>query len=150
MEDAKGFGARLEEERARLGLSKGDMAQAGGVSAPAYSFYLRGERIPDLAALAAWAEAGADPLYIAIGQRMPALLSPEEEMILGGYRRLDARGRAGVLGLISGMQSPVRDSYHTKFAGKVGQVIEGNYHQDKPLTINVGGGKKKTKRAKEE
>ena len=142
------FGDRLEEERQRLGLGKGEMARAGGVSAAAYTNYLKGERTPDLAALQAWAKAGVDPLYITIGQRMLALLSPEEEVILGGYRKLDARGRAGVLALIGGMQPVARHAIENKFAGKVGSVIQGDYHQDQPLTINMGGSKKK--RAKRE
>lgn len=144
------FGTRLEEERQRLGLNKGEMAQAGNVSASAYGNYLRGERIPDLAALAAWTEAGADPLYIAIGQRIPTLLSPEEEMVLGGYRKLDARGRTGVLALITGMQPLAKHNIENNFAGKVkvGSVIQGDYHQDQPLTLHMGGSKKK--RAKRE
>ncbi|MGD7095913.1 helix-turn-helix domain-containing protein [Ralstonia pseudosolanacearum] len=145
------FGERLEEERQRLGLGKGEMARAGAVSAAAYTNYLKGERTPDLTALQAWAKAGVDPLYIAIGQRIPALLSPEEELILGGYRKLDARGRAGVLGLISGMQpqqsKPPRAG--NVFHGKVGNIIEGDYHQEKPLTINMGGGKKKRAKSAE-
>lgn len=133
------FGDRLEEERSRLGLKKGQMADAGKVAASTYTSYLQGDRIPDLNALVAWAEAGVDPLYVALGRRMPDLLAPEEEMILAGYRQLDARGRAGVLGLIGGMQAPAGASI--RVGGDVGQYFEGN--QSGPVSIDMSKGKKK-------
>ncbi|WP_227458677.1 helix-turn-helix domain-containing protein [Cupriavidus pauculus] len=134
------FGKRLEEERARLSLSKAAMAQAGAVSAGSYSNYLRGARVPDLAALAAWADAGIDVLFVVTGHRTPALLAPEEEVILGGYRKLDARGRAGVLALIGGMQPAAETKHRTEmvFKGGVGSVNQGDYHQNEALTIKVG------------
>ncbi|MGD7289246.1 helix-turn-helix domain-containing protein, partial [Ralstonia pseudosolanacearum] len=59
--------------------------------------------------------------------------------------------RAGVLGLISGMQpqqsKPPRAG--NVFHGKGGNIIEGDYHQEKPLTINMGGGKKKRAKSAE-
>ncbi|QCX49851.1 helix-turn-helix domain-containing protein [Ralstonia pseudosolanacearum] len=137
--DDHNFGDRLEQERKRLGLKKGEMAEAGSVSASAYGNYLRGERVPDLAALAAWTNAGADPLFIATGYHSPNLLTPEEEMVLAGYRKLDARGRAGVLALIGGMQSQVGATI--KVQGKVGQYIDGNHTGS--TSIDMGSGKKK-------
>lgn len=133
------FGDRLEEERSRLGLKKGQMADAGKVAPSTYTSYLQGDRIPDLNALVAWAEAGVDPLYVALGRRMPDLLAPEEEMILTGYRQLDARGRAGVLGLIGGMQAPAASS--VRVGGNVGQYFEGN--QTGPVSIDMSKGKGK-------
>lgn len=133
------FGDRLEEERSRLGLKKGQMAEAGNVAPSTYTSYLQGDRVPDLNALVAWAEAGVDPLYVALGRRMPDLLAPEEEMILSGYRRLDARGRAGVLGLIGGMQAPTATSI--RVGGDVGQYFEGD--QTGSVSIDMSKGKKK-------
>lgn len=145
------FGDRLEQERARLGLKKGEMAEAGSVSASAYGNYLRGERVPDLAALAAWANAGADPLFIATGSHLPSLLTPEEEMVLAGYRQLDARGRAGVLALIGGMR-PAAEKKVKKtqaemvFNGSVGDVknIKGDYHETRHKTVPASNKKKRT------
>ena len=142
--------ARLVEERDRLGLTQVEMAKTGGVAFRTYCDYEAGKSEPRASFLAQAAAAGVDVLYVLTGAHSGAQMAPEEEMVLAGYRKLDARGRAGVLGLISGMQPPVRDSYHTKYAGKVGQVIEGDYHHDKPLTINVGGAKKKAKRSNAE
>lgn len=133
------FGDRLEEERSRLGLKKGQMAEAGNVAPSTYTSYLQGDRIPDLNALVAWAKAGVDPLYVALGRRMPELLAPEEEMVLSGYRRLDARGRAGVLGLIGGMQAPAGASI--RVGGDVGQYFEGD--QTGSVSIDMSKGKKK-------
>lgn len=133
------FGDRLEEERSRLGLKKGQMAEAGNVAPSTYTSYLQGDRVPDLNALVAWAEAGVDPLYVALGRRMPDLLAPEEEMILSGYRRLDARGRAGVLALIGGMQAPTATSI--RVGGDVGQYFEGD--QTGSVSIDMSKGKKK-------
>ncbi|SPK73070.1 Phage DNA-binding protein [Cupriavidus taiwanensis] len=135
------FGQRLEEERARLKLSKAAMAQAGDVSAGAYSNYLRGTRVPDLAALAAWSSAGVDVLYVVVGRRMPDLLTPEEEVVLGGYRKLDTRGRAGVLALIGGMLD--QSSANVRIKGEVGQYVEGDLTVTQPFTINMGRKKKK-------
>lgn len=133
------FGDRLEEERSRLGLKKGQMAEAGNVAPSTYTSYLQGDRIPDLNALVAWTEAGVDPLYVALGRRMPDLLAPEEEMVLSGYRRLDARGRAGVLALIGGMQPAGGTSI--RVGGNVGQYFEGD--QTGPVSIDMSKGKKK-------
>ncbi len=135
------FGDRLEEERSRLGLKKGQMAEAGNVAPSTYTSYLQGDRIPDLSALVAWADAGADPLYIALGRRMPDLLAPEEEMILAGYRQLDARGRAGVLALIGGMQAPAATSI--RVGGNVGQYFEGDQTGDVKIDMGKTKGKKK-------
>ncbi|SPR99533.1 helix-turn-helix domain-containing protein [Cupriavidus taiwanensis] len=130
-----GVGDRLEEERGRLGFKKGEMAQAGNVSASAYGNYLRGERMPDVAALAAWASAGVDPLYVTIGRRMPTLLTPEEEFVLGGYRKLDERGRAGVLALIGGMQPAASTDVQIK--GDVSQVVHGGMKVTTPMNFTI-------------
>lgn len=130
------FGERLEEERARLNLSKAAMALAGEVSAGAYSNYLRGARVPDLAALAAWASAGVDVLYVVIGRRMPDLLTPEEELVLGGYRKLDTRGRAGVLALIGGMQHPASGA-DVQIKGDVSQVVHGGMTVTTPMSFTI-------------
>ncbi|SCU94405.1 putative phage DNA-binding protein [Cupriavidus necator] len=130
------FGERLEEERARLNLSKAAMALAGEVSAGAYSNYLRGARVPDLAALAAWANAGVDVLYVVVGRRMPDLLTPEEELVLGGYRKLDTRGRAGVLALIGGMQHPASGT-GVQIKGDVSQVVHGGMTVTTPMNFTI-------------
>lgn len=63
---------RLLEERNRLGLNKGEMAQAGGVANSTYSNYENGNRSPDADFLAAIAKAGCDVLYIVTGVKASA------------------------------------------------------------------------------
>ncbi|MGD7080482.1 helix-turn-helix domain-containing protein [Ralstonia pseudosolanacearum] len=120
------YGDRLAEERGRLGLSQIEMAQSGGVSARTYAYYESGEREPGIESLNSWHAIGADVLYIVLGLHMPTLLSSEEEQILNGYRKLDERGRSGVLALIGGMQPPPRGGASIRVGGNVGQYVEGN------------------------
>jgi transcriptional regulator with XRE-family HTH domain len=72
------IGARLEEERDRLGKKKGEMAAIGGVAASAYTNYLEGNRAPDAEFLASIAEAGADVQYILTGVRSISLACKPE------------------------------------------------------------------------
>jgi transcriptional regulator with XRE-family HTH domain len=80
------IGARLEEERKRLGKKKGEMAAIGGVVGSAYTNYLEGKRPPDADFLAAIAAAGADVQYILTGVRSSAVLAPDEQLLLDRYR----------------------------------------------------------------
>jgi transcriptional regulator with XRE-family HTH domain len=121
----KEYSERLEEERDRLGLKKGEMAAIGGVAGSAYTNYLEGKRAPDADFLVGIAAAGADVQYILTGIRSSAALTPDEQMLLAGYRTLDARGKAGVFGVIGGLtQSP--DSVGQQFNAPVGQVAQGD------------------------
>ena len=140
--------ARLVEERDRLGLTQVEMAKTGGVAFRTYCDYEAGKSEPRASFLAQAAAAGIDVLYVLTGAHSAAQMAPDEEIVLAGYRKLDARGRTGVLALIGGMQPVAKHAIENKFAGKVGSVIQGDYHQDQPLTINMGGSKKK--RAKRE
>jgi transcriptional regulator with XRE-family HTH domain len=91
------IGARLEEEREKLGKKKGEMAAIGGVAASAYTNYLEGNRAPDAEFLAGIAAAGADVQYILTGIRsnMAAeqnpgytVLNQRETMLLDNYRHI--------------------------------------------------------------
>ncbi|AJG19110.1 Phage repressor [Cupriavidus basilensis] len=53
---------------------------------------------------------------------------------MAGYRLLDARGRAGVLALIGGMQ-PDNGNAIVRVKGNVGQYVEGNVTA--PFTIDM-------------
>jgi len=67
------IGERLREERTRLGMNQGDMAQRGGVQRTAQSNYERDDRVPDAAYLALVAAAGVDVLYVVTGERRPSV-----------------------------------------------------------------------------
>lgn len=133
------FGARLEVERKRLKLRQAQMAEAAGVSLGAYNNYIRCASAPDVRALRGWADIGVDVLYVVTGQHVPSLLSPEEGVVLAGYRELDARGRAGVLALIGGLSAGSTDAQPVK-AGKRSQVIIGGSNN-----VQVGPGTKSIK-----
>lgn len=116
---------RIQEERQRLGLTQDEFAEIGGVKRLSQINYEAGKRYPDGRYFAAIAAAGADVQYILTGIRSSTALAPDEQALLAGYRTLDARGKAGVFGVIGGLtQSP--DSVGQQFNAAVGQVAQGD------------------------
>ncbi|ELC1915484.1 helix-turn-helix transcriptional regulator [Salmonella enterica] len=89
------IGARLREERERVGLSQPEMGEVGGVTKLTQLNYEKGERMPDAAYLSVLHEnLGIDVSYILTGQRTPkpeGLIteSPEEKALLENYRAMD-------------------------------------------------------------
>ncbi|KVK71717.1 helix-turn-helix domain-containing protein [Burkholderia sp. MSMB1498] len=147
------FAERLREERQRLGLNQTDFAASGGVKRDAQQNYESGLRRPDSSYLEAVAALGVDVAYLLTGQRNASELSADEEVLLAGYRSLDAKGRAGVLGLIGGMTQQVpaapkaakTTTVHQNFEGaKIGNHVVGDVTA--PFTINMGGAGRKKKR----
>lgn len=122
------FGARLREERERLGLTQGEP----GVTPQAQRKYERGERSPDAEYLAHFASQGADVLYLLTGERNAGLLSAEERVVLAGFRAMDARARAGLLAMCSGYAAPAA-APSVDIGGSVGQLVQGNLTG--PVTI---------------
>lgn len=120
-----GLYERLFEERERLGLTQDKFADIAGVTRRSQINYERGERCPDGNYFAAIAAAGADVQYILTGAHSADALAPDEIMLLTGYRSMDTRGKAGVLGMIGGMtQGPA--SVGQQFNAPVGQVAQGD------------------------
>ena len=64
-----GFGARLKEERRRLGLTQAEFAALVGTDMPKQSLYERDQRQLRAAYLARLEPAGVDVLYVVTGQR---------------------------------------------------------------------------------
>jgi transcriptional regulator with XRE-family HTH domain len=121
---------RLKEERGRLGFNQPDFAALASKTKKTLIDYEKGVTSPDAKFLAAIAAAGADVQYILTGIRSSAALTPDEQMLLAGYRTLDARGKAGVFGVIGGLtQSPA--SIGQQFNGTVGQVVHGDIANNK-------------------
>ncbi|PRC90988.1 helix-turn-helix domain-containing protein [Solimicrobium silvestre] len=158
------FNVRLRAERKRLGLNQEKFAVLGGVTKDTQLNYESGSRKPDSDYLAAIARAGVDVLYLLTGELAVSALTQEENEVLIGYRSLDTRGKAGVLGLIDGMApiektkkeelkkenleipvTPISGGNH--FYGKVGEMtdVKGDQYNSGSKTINVGGDKKKKK-----
>lgn len=143
------IGERLKEERIRLGKNQTEFAQiaaaagASGTTRQSQSLYEKGDRMPDATYLAAVAEAGVDVSYVLTGERggkVALALRPDEELVLEGYRQLDARGRAGVMALIGGMSPPAAKKQVTVSA-------QGGHAAGRDLVIGAErtAGKKKAK-----
>lgn len=143
----KDFNKRLRTERKRLGLNQDKFAVLGGVTKDTQLNYENASRKPDSDYLAAIAAAGVDVLYLLTGEYASAVLPDDEKEMLAGYRSLDIRGKAGVLGMIDGMRTaptsaaePTKTGPHVEFHGKVSQNVTGNVTA--PQTFNMGGKKK--------
>lgn len=143
------FGERLKQERQRLGMNQDDFAAVGGVKKRAQISYEKDERSPDAVYLCALLKIGVDVWYVMTGTVSAAVLNADESELVAGYRNLDARGKAGVLGMIGGMRLPgqpanIASAPHVEIHGKVGQHVVGNITG--PQTFNMGGsGRKKEK-----
>jgi transcriptional regulator with XRE-family HTH domain len=144
----KYFFDRLKEERKRLGLNQDEFAALGGVKKGAQFNYENGSRTPDSDYLAAVAAAGVDVLYLLTGEYAISALPADEHELLTGYRKLDIRAKARVLGVVEGSVDPtsispsrsVERNTQMVFHGKVGQQVHGDITA--PQTINVGRKKK--------
>lgn len=138
----KYFFERLKEERNRLGLNQEEFAALGGVKKGAQFNYENGSRKPDSDYLEAIALAGVDVLYLLTGKTSNNTLADDENELLVGYRNLDVRGKAGVLGMIGGMSAPpAQRNQSVVFHGAIGQQVTGDITA--PTTITVESKKKK-------
>lgn len=68
------LGSRLKEERLRLGLNQTDLASVADSSKGAQINWEKDVNSPPAAALAAYAAAGVDVLYVLTGKRLPDIL----------------------------------------------------------------------------
>ncbi|NKI68107.1 XRE family transcriptional regulator [Collimonas pratensis] len=133
------FGERLKEERTRLGLTQEALGAVGGIKKLAQISYEQDKRYPDAGYLIAMVAIGVDVQYVLLGKPSTEALSDDENELLAGYRGLDIRGKAGVLGMINGMNIAPQGSQNVKFSGQVGQVFEGDQTVSGSQTFNVGG-----------
>lgn len=96
------IGARLREERNRLGLSQEAFGAIPGVTKQAQIRYEKGERHPDTLYLAAIAAAGVDVLYVLTGQHSggtaaaPAPISEGDRVLLDNFHAAPEQVQAGI------------------------------------------------------
>lgn len=92
------IGARLREEREKLGESQEAMATSFGVSTRTWGKYERGETMPDATTLALLSgQFGVDVLYILTGERTPpSSISTEELKLVENYRSMDEAARLNI------------------------------------------------------
>lgn len=106
-----GIGARLMEERERLGLSQADFAALAGLTERAQRMYEKDERQPDTKYLLAVATGGVDLVYLLTGARTATVgaLSAEEAAMLHNYRASTDGGRAAARAVLDAVgQQPAR------------------------------------------
>ncbi|MHC6226371.1 helix-turn-helix domain-containing protein [Pseudomonas sp. X10] len=107
-----GLGARIREERERLGMTQRMFGDIGGVEPNAQGKYESGERTPRVDYLAAVAARGVDALYVLSGAHTPALLeslSQEEGQLLDYFRRLPSTDQAVVWHLLARLAGEVAE-----------------------------------------
>ncbi|MBC3911580.1 helix-turn-helix domain-containing protein [Undibacterium umbellatum] len=136
------FNERLRAERKRLGLNQEKFASLGGVTKDTQLNYENGSRKPDSEYLELIARAGVDVTYLLTEVKAENNLTDDESELIEGYRGLDVRGKAGVLGMIDGLSgNPAASKNQSIIHGKVGQQIVGDING--PNTINMPGKKSK-------
>jgi transcriptional regulator with XRE-family HTH domain len=148
------IGETLKSERLRLGMNQDDFAAAGGVKKRTQISYEQDERCPDGLYFRALAAIGVDVQYILTGRRSSIALTTEENELLTGYRQLDIRGKANMLGMLDvvGTAPPEKpkkkapqETYGIKYAAPVKQVIEGSQTVHGDLNFQANDKKKKKK-----
>jgi len=87
------LGARLREEREKMGLNQTDFGALGGIARTAQANYENDIRSPDAAYLMRLAEHGVDVLYLLTGRHAADALSEEESALIGLYRDVPADKR---------------------------------------------------------
>lgn len=133
---------RLKEERKRLALSQIEAADKVGVSREMWGKYERGAAAPSSEILMLYAVTGADVQYILTGVRSSMALTPDESVLLEGYRSLDEKTRRRVLAFM--LEEGQQTKQEQVFNAEVGQAIKigGNLDQ-KGISFFKGHSKKK-------
>jgi transcriptional regulator with XRE-family HTH domain len=120
------FAARLREERDRLGLSQGDMAARCGAKPRTYQDWERAVASVSVEFLStALTTVGLDAVYVltgirtppdrlpvptgasvAVKEKAPRYLTPEQEALLDNYEAADERGRAAARSVLDALAQP--------------------------------------------
>jgi transcriptional regulator with XRE-family HTH domain len=99
------FGARLREERKRLGLKQAEFAALVGTDVPKQSLYENGHRSLRAAYLARTAAAGVDVLYVLTGRRSEGeWLDSSAGEFLSAYLKLPSGFRGAVAHLVDDLR----------------------------------------------
>ncbi|WP_269792421.1 helix-turn-helix transcriptional regulator [Stenotrophomonas sp. Iso1] len=138
------MGARLKEERIRLGMNQDEMAALAGMKRMAQLRYEKGERSPDGLFFAAAARAGVDVQYVITGIREGSMDAAEAEL-LARFRATSGELRAAALAVLTAGPA-VPGGQSVKFGGdNLGQVMSGEITQG-DVTFNVGSRGTRTRR----
>lgn len=115
------FGARLAEERKRLGLKQAEFAALIGTDVPKQSLYETGKRELRADYLAKLAEANVDISYVLTGQRAEGgRLGVEASELLSTYLALPIEMQRALLALTKAMRNQFAIGGATLHSGRVG------------------------------
>lgn len=118
----KSKGARLREERERLGLSQAALGELGGVRKLTQLKYEQDESSPGWDYFETAARLGLDVLYVINGTRSTGTLSSHEQALLGLYQAAPLAVRAAAIAaLASGSTSTHGEKYRGATIGSVKQ-----------------------------
>ncbi|WP_312024203.1 helix-turn-helix domain-containing protein [Pandoraea apista] len=135
------FGARLKEERKRIGGTQAEFGPRLGVSGQVQSRYERGDNHPDANYWAAAADIGVDVLYVLTGRRDVTEMSADEVDLVRRYRDASDVVKAAVLGALIGGAAPAKVQQNFHSGVNIGQQITGDVTA--PQTFTFGSTKKK-------
>lgn len=91
------IGNRIKEERERLGLTQVEFAAEANAGKRTLADWEKGSTTPTAAQLNALMSIGVDVTYIVTGQRLTAIKSAEEEVLLKAYRSLTPKTQKDIL-----------------------------------------------------
>jgi transcriptional regulator with XRE-family HTH domain len=100
------FGARLAEERKRLGLKQAEFASLVGTDVPKQSLYENGRRELRAAYLSRLPPVGVDVLYILTGRRSEGWLDEDAAGLLSAYLGLPPELRGPIERLLADLSQP--------------------------------------------
>lgn len=132
------IGARIKEERERLGYSQTQFAAAVEVSKKTQiRWEQEGGAFPDASQLATWGELGLDMLFVLTGERSKAATSThlpaDEQVLIEAYRDMPAPTRKALLAsLLTGGKSPKK----AKLEPDAGIKVSGTGHRVAGHTFN--------------
>lgn len=111
------FGARLKEERKRIGGTQAEFGPRLGVSGQVQSRYERGDNHPDANYWAAADDIGVDVLYVLTGRREVSDLSQDETDLVRRYRDAPDAVKAAVIAALTAGAAPSSSKYQMNFGG---------------------------------
>lgn len=121
-----GIHFRIKQERERIGLTQAGLADAINTTRRSVVNWETEAAQPPAVAVAAMSGCGMDVLYILTGQRsQPLASSPDEEMLMGAYRRATLAQKQAILGAAIGVAPPPQAVGNVS-GGSVVQSAQGN------------------------
>ncbi|MDH4869836.1 XRE family transcriptional regulator [Pseudomonas sp. BN515] len=117
------IGARLKEERERLGFTQPAFAGVAETTKKSQIDYEKDLTQPKAGYLAAIARLGADVQYIVTGERCPSSLTPDENELVDCFRCAPLAVKAATL---AGLKAGANPPSNTEQQGARTQVVTGS------------------------